>query len=96
MGVNEPEKERYMKMDLSSKDKCDGIGKGNAFGDNNGSVGTTVSVETPADDIFAIDIEKRMNAKQIKLETKNETSKNLQNVTKTLPFFVQLGYLGND
>jgi len=63
MGVNEPEKERYMKMDLSSKDKCDGIGKGNAIGESNGSVGTTLRVETPADDIFTIDIEQENECK---------------------------------
>jgi len=55
IGVNEPEKERYMKMDLSSKDKCDG--KGNAFGDNNGSEGTGLRVVTPAEDIFTMGIE---------------------------------------
>jgi len=44
-----------MKIDLSSKDKCDG--KGNAFGDNNGSGGTTLRVLTPAEDIFTMGIE---------------------------------------
>lgn len=52
-----------MKMDLSSKDKCDGIGKGNAIGESNGSVGTTLRVETPADDIFTIDIEQENECK---------------------------------
>jgi len=44
-----------MKMDLSSKDKCDG--KGNAFGDNNGSEGTMLRVLTPAEDIFTMAME---------------------------------------
>ena len=55
IGVNEPEKERYMKME-PSKDKCGGVW--HAFGGKRGSVGTGLRVVTPAEDIFTIDEDK--------------------------------------